>query len=31
MMFSRDHFDVVQSPTKLTQRMSKLFSRLITS
>ncbi len=31
MMFSRDHFDVVQSPTQLTQRMSKLFSRLIAS
>ncbi|MGB0775802.1 MAG: nitric oxide reductase activation protein NorD, partial [Akkermansiaceae bacterium] len=31
MMFSRDHYDVVQSPTQLTQRMSKLFSRLITN
>ena len=31
MMFSRDHFDVVQSPTQLTQRMSRLFSKLIAS
>ena len=31
MMFSRDHFDVVQSPTQLTERMSRLFSKLIAS
>lgn len=31
MMFSRDHFDVVQSPAQLTQRMSRLFSKLIAS
>lgn len=31
LMFTRHHFDVVQSPTQLTERMSKLFSRLITT
>jgi nitric oxide reductase NorD protein len=31
MMFSRDHFDVVQSPVHLTRRMSKLFARLVAS
>jgi len=31
MMFTRHHFDVVHSPTQLTQKMSKLFSKLIAS
>lgn len=31
MMFSRHHFDVVNSPTQLSQYMSKLFSKLIAS
>lgn len=31
LMFTRHHFDVVQSPGQLTERMSKLFSRLITN
>lgn len=30
-MFSRDHFDVVVSPTELTRHMSHLFARLIAS
>jgi nitric oxide reductase NorD protein len=31
MMFSRHHFDVVNSPNQLSQYMSKLFSKLIAS
>jgi len=31
MMFSRHHFDVVNSPQQLSQYMSKLFSKLIAS
>lgn len=30
-MFSRDHFDVVTSPTGLTRHMSRLFARLLAS
>ena len=31
LMFSRHHFDVVSSPKELSQHMSQLFSRLITT
>ncbi|MBL4575543.1 MAG: VWA domain-containing protein [Opitutaceae bacterium] len=31
MMFSRHHFDVVSSPKQLSEYMSRLFSRLLTS